>query len=73
MMNRHMNPLPSPTPPSLHLPHFAASQDEQTAKLWEVHRYEHSRSGPANPVAYHFNSCSILDDTAYRVEFRCGW
>jgi hypothetical protein len=57
--------------------------DPSTCKLWEMYAYEGSRSGvvdgapsasPAAPLplsAYHLNCHTVLDDTCYRIEYRC--
>ena len=53
-------------------PSSCSPQDEQTVKLWELYQYEHARTGGTNPVAYHINASFILDEVAYRLEYRWG-
>lgn len=44
-------------------------QDEVTFKLWEMYRYEQTRSKAVDATVYHVNCHTVLDDTCYRIEF----
>ncbi|EFJ52116.1 hypothetical protein VOLCADRAFT_120353 [Volvox carteri f. nagariensis] len=48
-------------------------QDETTTKLWELYKYERSRTLPIHTTLYHVNCHAVLtDDPCFRIAYNTG-